>query len=268
MEVRVTLALVAMFTVIAFASIANADGPDPDDTPTERDTEPAPHTTESSATLTMGGVTIPIEEGYRMSPEQAIAHGAKRSEEGCDLPQTFLSGRLTATSNVGHITAVIGTDCSITISEIAFTQQEASEADASGNSIQQNSTGTHYEGWAKSELNDFVGIDLTSTYAEMHYYDNGTSVYGGHDPEHDCDVFWYPFGWYEVSCDAYWWPHGPSSVYIRQEGVFDHHTIRNARHWQMARFYAAPGWGDYECGHSGSVPGPVHWDCDGSFFVH
>ncbi len=89
-RVRVILALVAVFTVIAFTGIAYADGPDPDDPPTERDTEPAPPTAESSATLTIGGVTIPIEEGYRMSSEQAIAHGAKRSEEGCNLPQSSI----------------------------------------------------------------------------------------------------------------------------------------------------------------------------------
>lgn len=250
----IAVILVALFPV---GNTVRADGPDSDNSREEQ------IAADSLAFIDIGGVRTRIEVGDRIEVGGATASQMQSSEGGCQFPETHLIGRLTETLNVGHISAVIGADCTITITEITFSSVAPSGASGNINSNEQGAE--RRKGWAKSELNDFVWIDLTATHVKMYYYDDGNSVYGGHQPKYGCDVF--PDGWYRVSCDSTWFPTGLDTVYIRQEGVFDHHFVSPARHWQMARFWAGPGWGDYECGHSGRVWGPVHWECDGSRFA-
>ena len=100
----------------------------------------------------------------------------------------------------------------------------------------------------------------------MYYWDNGESVYGGHDPDYDCGAFQYPLGWYIANCQSWWWPIGRDQVYVKAKGTFGYHTL-DAAHWQTAKFTGTPGErGSYECDHYGHVPGPVYWDCDGQDF--
>ena len=164
-----------------------------------------------------------------------------------------MSGQLTG-SATGHIRAHIGADCSITIEELTTSPVAAS----------QRST-TRRWGWAKSELNDFVWIDLAWVYAEMYYYDNGTRVYGGYDPDYECDVINYPAGWFVTDCRSWWKHRGPHFVQIRAKGWFDHHNI-TGRHTQEAKYVGTPGRGRYFCTQIGYVWGPTHWDCNGQKF--
>ncbi len=201
--------------------------------------------------IEVGGVSSQIQPGQRI---ETATLGATRTADGlCYLPHTRLSGQLVGEKNAGRIQVLIGADCSITVVAVEFATKKL---------IVPPPTATERFGWAKSELNDFVGIDLASVYVEMSYWDNGTSVYGGHDEDYECD---YPFGWYQESCNSWWWPHGTPEVYIRAEGEFDHHTL-DADHWQEAKFIGTPGKGRYECDYEGHVPGPVHWKCDGEKF--
>ena len=120
--------------------------------------------------------------------------------------------------------------------------------------------------WAKSEINDFLGIDLALVLAGMDYYVDENSVKLGHNPRFRCDVL--RDGWIKVSCDTTWRPVGPDIVSSQQEGIFDHHVIQPARHWLMARFEADLSGGDYICEHSGHVWGVINWKCTGSRFSH
>lgn len=209
--------------------------------------------------MKIGETTIPATAGQRISATAAIEAGAVRTAEGCEMPETTISGRLTEQQGEKSVTLLLQPDCSISVETVTQT----SSVKAAAKSTDADSDATLYFGMAKSELNDFIWIDLTSVYAEMKYYDYGNMVAAGYDPNNWCRVF--PDGWYVVSCSPTWWPYGPSSVYIKTEGVFDHHIIQPARHWQMAKFYAGPGWGDWTCGHSGTIWGPVHWTCRGEW---
>ncbi len=65
-------------------------------------------------------------------------------------------------------------------------------------------------GW--HDHKDVLGIVLTESYADMSYYDNGSSVYGGHNPLTFC---WNALdGWYGNWSAWNWGPNGPSSVWI------------------------------------------------------
>lgn len=259
--------MAAMLIAMAIVAVATASGvavaDEPDDPPLSvvNEDPDTPFATEG-AFIEIGGVRSPIQTGYRIESSDAVTIGAEIAEDGCLLPEIHIGGRLTPTSNSGHIVASIGVDCSISITDITVSSLTTSASTGSRSS----DGATRYKGWAKSELNDPIDIDLTSTYARMYYYDDGSTVYGGHNKKLKCGYF--PDGWYVISCNGSWWPTGPNSVYIKLEGEFDHHFISPARHWQMAKFRAEPGYGTYTCGHSGRVLGPVHWKCSGSKFAH
>ena len=172
------------------------------------------------------------------------------------MPEIRLGGRLTDEAPTGRLSVQLNADCSISVDEVTLSPPEEGTVFSS----------THRVGWAKGELNDFATIDLAASYAKMHYHDNGESVYGGHDRVNRCTVFGYPLGWWVHRCTGYWSPTGPNTVHVRTEGQFRHGVLFQVRLWIMARYWAGPGWGDYECGKTGSVPGPVHFSCDGRRF--
>jgi len=69
--------------------------------------------------------------------------------------------------------------------------------------------------WAKAELDDFIGIDLTWVRAEVDFYDDGSDVWGGHNRLNLCS--WLHDGWYNTSCTAAYWNNGPNYVYNSDE---------------------------------------------------
>lgn len=55
----------------------------------------------------------------------------------------------------------VGKGCSLTVSEVNLTDLASDPHE------------TRYQGWAKSELSDNMGIDLMSIRVQMDYFDNG-----------------------------------------------------------------------------------------------
>ncbi len=247
--------LTAIVVVMAFAlSYHVAWAEDPADEPEVLQEQ---HVAPVSASVTIGETTIPATVGQRISGATAIGAGAVLSAEGCEMPVTTISGQMSEQGE-GSITLLFQPDCSISVEAVSHTPSVTAAAKSD-----EDDDATLYFGMAKSELNDFIWIDLTAVYASMKYYDYGNMVAAGFDATNWCRIF--PDGWYVISCDTTWWPYGPTSVYNKTEGTFDHLYIQPARHWQMARFYAGIGWGSWACAHHGSVWGPVHWTCRGEW---
>ena len=180
----VVMLVMAMMIAIAGVAydggIAAADGPSP---VVSEDSDIL--FVAEGAFIEIGGVRSQIQTGYQIEPSNTTVPDAHNAEQGCLLPEIRLGGRLTPTSNVGHIVAIISADCSISITDI--TASSLTTSASTDNSFSDG--GNRYKGYAKSELNDFAGIDLTSTYAEMYYYDDGSTVYGGENKKLKCGYF-------------------------------------------------------------------------------
>ena len=116
----------------------------------------------------------------------------------------------------------------------------ASTGPAAFSSVSCNSPGWKIRGWSKAELNDIFHVDLISTYAEMKWCDNGSSVSDGHDSVAWCDNF-SQTGWVIDSCSAVWSPSGPSNVWIQTTGDFHNDLVcgggcaRTLKSWLVAQ---------------------------------
>jgi hypothetical protein len=74
-------------------------------------------------------------------------------------------------------------------------------------------------GWAKSEYNDFIGIDISWVRAEMKHKDNTTSVYGGYDLANN---YGHVIHFKCLGAWSYWYPDGGLGlVYASQHGIFE-----------------------------------------------
>ena len=233
-----------------------------------------PGITNPVAFIEVGGGTHPVQVGTRIATKSETTPPAQ-------CPAFNLSGTLTPELNVGHITARIDTDCSITILSATRSYQKAPSPadDSSWNSVDSvpeeegsesteadtaNSSTVRY-GWATSELRDFANWALTKVHAEMFYDDYGVWVLNGRFPKNQCSTAYSL--WKIVSCYSSWNPHGPYKVFTSTTGTFVH-DIAVARHTHTARFDGTPGRGRYECYQQPSnAPGHLlHWHCKGAYF--
>lgn len=183
---------------------------------------------------------------------------------GCTMPQTEVTGNLPDGYAVGVVTLSIDAECRMTYG--GFTYTKATPI-ASPGGVLAASNGERYKGWAKSELNDFVGIDLASVYVETFYYADEREVWNGHNQSIDCDQFDHT-QWRVLSCVLSYDPTGPGEIWVKGVGHFQSELIRLSRHWQAARFTAWPNKGRFRCQHSGWVIGPVNWKCTGTRYDH
>jgi len=218
-----------------------------------------------------------------LAPGMVIATGELRSGGICSMPLVRLVGGGTMEGpSHGTILVHITPNCSLIVKEVTFDQKSMPPARPSpkakgvrvvepivhdlspNNSPSENvatSNVSHFLGWAESEYNDVVGIDLTRVHAEMKYFDNGTQVYGGHDPYNECYAFW--DGWRILSCAAHWWPNGPNYVYTNTEGEFEW-LFGQYRHWHKAQYDGWPnGVHQWWCDHRGNTVPGGYWKCEG-----
>jgi len=213
---------------------------------------------------------------------QIIASGKLLPDGRCEMPDLKLVGEGSNNSPPhGSIAVRVTHDCKLVVTDITFdhdaTPPEKSSTgtdvaianpvevslDKAG-SVPTDGVGTltimHYRGWAESEYNDIVGIDLTKVYASMKYYDNGSSVYGGHEPVNYCS--WTADGWRCVSCSMAWSPTGPSYVWTNTQGTFE--WIGGLwPHWHLAQYVGSPGSYSWGCMHTGSTVPGGYWKCEG-----
>ena len=182
------------------------------------------------------------------------------------MPTTEIVGDLPSNFASGEVSVSIDEDCRMTFDEFTHTQAPPPVPTAPGGASA-SSDGDRFKGWAKSELNDFVWIDLASVYVEMYYYADDEEVWNGHNHRARCDQFDHT-QWRVLSCSLSYDATGPDELWVAGVGHFQSELIRLSKHWQGARFTAWPNMGRFRCQHSGWVIGPVHWSCSGTRYDH
>ena len=141
------------------------------------------------------GVKAEIRTGDRIVPPQPL-----QADGNCKVPRLKLIGRGGPSVNKASIKVEAGADCSVVVTNVSFTKDSAPVVDPHGigrdvpearpstdppitlsekpsvlalpfaPSVAQAAT-VHYRGWAKSQLHDFIHLDLTWVYAALSYYD-------------------------------------------------------------------------------------------------
>jgi len=81
-------------------------------------------------------------------------------------------------------------------------------------------SGVEREGWAYQEYEEQFHVDVTKAWVEMDYWDDGNSVYNGHDQW--LNLWWRTgTGWYKIDHGLWYSLSGPSSVWIEGYGEYD-----------------------------------------------
>ncbi len=216
--------------------------------------------------IKVGGETTSVSVGDSFD---AAASGAAGASSECS--EITLGGYLDESIASAEVLATIDEDCRITI--MGISHETAPVAGASGADGNSDPDPVRYTGWAKSELNDPIRIDLAAVYVRMTYYvileDN---IVYGEDPYHKCTRF-PPSGWVVRSCSSTASLSESSSIWIKGRGTFANPLITDrlllpSHHTQTAKFTAWPTRSDYACTHVGRVGGPVHWTCRGVRNTH
>ena len=114
-------------------------------------------------------------------------------------------------------------------------------------------------------MQDFVHLDVTHTLAEISYYDDLSTVWGGHDVDHECDAFWLS-GWRIDSCTDAEVTNGPIFVSSWTEGEF--HNVfcpGGCARTHRGTFYGTPGKNlHWYCDFYDEDPvAGLHWSCHG-----
>lgn len=220
----VTVVLVACFAValVPLGPSVLADGSDAN---------------EGQAYAVVNGAEVPIAIG------DVIATGKSCPDGSCDIPRTQIKFKGTEDGNV-NIIATVMENCELVVSDIKFDKGAIPSDDVAIAAIKPAEKDSraiyNYRGWVKSEYNCPFGMDLSSVWAEMKYYDNGTSVYSGYDR-----VNWQATA-FDFKCTGwgwYWWPYGPSSVYTATYGNFEFISWGWWKHYHKAKFIGYPNGG-------------------------
>ena len=112
-------------------------------------------------------------------------------------------------------------------------------------------------------MQDFVHLDVTHTRAEISYYDDLSTVWGGHDVDHECDRFWLS-GWRIDSCTDGEVTNGPIFVSSWTEGEFHNIWYESWARTHRGTIYGTPGDVEWVCDYYDEDPVVgLHWDCDG-----
>lgn len=202
---------------------------------------------QETATGGVNGQEVQLAEG------QTVAVGTPVDVNGelwCEFPSITIGTKNGPDVVEAEVVATITEDCSFVISSIDR-QFGGSSALAS----------TRYRGGAWAGLYDVINALLVESYADMHYYDYGSSVSGGHQYYTYC----YKKPWWNLNWSSWNWnPNGPSSVSIWKlcnASAFGYTVTIDAT------FYGWPGgaWNHY-CDISGGIP-QGHLSCDGSHWV-
>ena len=151
--------------------------------------------------------------------------------------------------------------CNVWVDETSWSQT-TSEDIATYQGSKSSGTGNFWYGFTKTELNDFVGLDLATAFADLAYIDDGSSLSNG-VAWHDCDAF-APTGWSIVECREYDNETSSTHMYSRTYAEIAN-AFWNTDTYADARFDAYPGDGDHDCDYGPrprprGLPDPV-WRC-------
>ena len=171
-------------------------------------------------TAQVNGFQFPVAVGDTIVQGELSFEGDK---ESCTLPEVLISVSGYGVGTSVNVETELTSDCRevvIAINKGSAANEPGGASDPKG--IWDETTGgqdegsslaaTRYRSGGWHDHKDIVGILLTETYADMYYYDNGGSVYGGHWPYTFC--YNARDGWYGNWSGWNWGPWGPGSVWI------------------------------------------------------
>lgn len=104
----------------------------------------------------------------------------------CKMPHVEIGTTISELYEGAEIVMSIDEDCVMTLDSIEFTEAPVGPVGVVRMSAATDD-GERFRGWVKSEINDFVGIDLASVYAETFYWADGDDVWNGHNQSIRCD---------------------------------------------------------------------------------
>lgn len=192
---------------------------------------------EGQAYAIVDGTEVPLELGT------VIATGSMCPDGTCDIPRTAVVFKGTKDSpNYVSFIATVTPTCELVMTDITFEQDGSPDDGIATDAIYSEGKGsrTVYDirGWAKSEYNDFIGLDISWVRAEMKHKDNLTSVYGGYDLANN---YGHMFHFKCLYAYGYWYPYGDFGfVLASQNGVFELIAGGHYHHAHLAHYKAWP----------------------------
>lgn len=204
-----------------------------------------------TAIAEVDGRSFSVVSGDTVAQGRLVAEG---DAEACIMPETTLSVSGDASTPSISVQAEVTQDCRLQVSSIA----KQPTAETSGVT---SSAATRYQSGGWYDHSDVIGILLTESYAHMYYYDNGSSVYSGHQQLTYC--YNARDGWYGNWADQNWNPNGPSSLWIWKWCNFSF-TGGTFTHTLDVTVYSFPG-NQYSvsCNHWGSTAPGARFNCQG-----
>lgn len=206
----------------------------------------------STATASVGeGSEFAVSEGSVIAQGEAYVEGDSAM---CLMPKTslILTGDVTVAEN--GIIATVTDSCELVVTSIWQTPADSSSTLLS----------TRYQSGGGYKHLDVIGLVLTMTYADMYYYDDGSSVYSGSNANPWCHVALDGWGTNWSAWD--WNPMGYSSVSIWNECNFDFYGSYN--HTLDVSVYSWPGNAyNVYCDHWGSTAPGGQFSCEGAHWA-
>ena len=218
------------------------------------------------ASAVINGREVPVTTGT------VIAAGERTANQACNFAPMRVGQRGGSDDPPAEIVMRVTEGCQMVVDAINLNPPVPAAAQRPNDPSSAASTGevgvqSHIVtrlGTAYSTYNDKWGIDLTYTYAEMSFYDDGSRVYAGYNQWRDCYAA--PDGWEQHSCSGGWNPNGSSVVWVNTSGNFDW-VSGTYPHWQKAQFEGYPAAGYYYwCDQSGSLAPGGYWSCSGGSY--
>ena len=204
---------------------------------------------------TVGGVAKNLTLGME------VAQGSLLDDGSCDFSGPLvITGRPTKEKNSGLVTVSVTKDCSLVVSNLQWDNVSSDSGSrrspmalpAPRSGIQATkaaSAPAEFIGYVDSFVTDWVGIEVNSVEAGIQYFDDGSTVSGGHSGFHDWR--WFKLsGWVKDSGASGEFTTGLNVISTWTEGEFHND---NCPHGQKCRskhrgtFFTYPGDSRWHC---------------------
>lgn len=211
-------------------------------------------------------------DGSRVSLAEGdvIAKGDYVGDGVCSMPSFDLVGKMDGNHPAFDIEIEVAADCSLVVREARLENKQPGGITGTLRRafapITAQAATTEYRIFGEYSLHDFVHLCLTCSLVWVEYFDNGSQVWGGHNPSTICSNFTLT-GWYVLNCG-----HtgnnlsGPSEIWHETLGSFNNIFKPGLYHQLWARPVGNPGGGAWVlCQRTGAgAPVSTHWHCSGS----
>ncbi|HET7091252.1 MAG TPA: hypothetical protein VFL17_21670 [Anaerolineae bacterium] len=258
MNKKVILSLILSLALVPINSVRGQEGKPP-----------------SRAVVLVEGKEIPAIEG------DVIVRGNRTIEGRCQFPAytVEIEGN---SSRYDRVVLTATEDCRLVVSEVTSQLSNESvpasppdggetQAPTSGNdltgSLEMNAMAANRRfGWARMTFYEQFGIAVTLSHAEMSYWDDGSSVWGGQQENSYC---WWrsSTGWFLIECTSDSSFGGPSAVWHWVRGTYNH-SVFSIWHRTTATFNARPG-GNWTkaCSFEGTMPPFWYTRCEADSWI-